>query len=129
MTIISYEAKKAIEVGRANHWRFSVIEKAKEWVYEEVDEVSIGLDRINALRAAGIGIRGFVVAHEAPRLLMPPKVEKKDDFKINSSIPQFDFLPIVFLIFEILFRAILLDPALIVVLEDGTWLEVMTWYD
>lgn len=128
-TIISYQARQAIAIGRKNHWRFSVTEKRDEWVYETVEVPQVGLDRIDALRRAGVRINGFVVGHEAPRILTAPKEEKKHDFKITPvSIPDLSFLfEFAFLIVGAVFRAVLLDPALIVVLEDGTWLEVMNW--
>jgi hypothetical protein len=136
-TIISPEAKKAINVGRAEHWRFRVTQKKPEWVYEEVDETNIGLDRIKALRAAGVGIKGVAIGNEAPKLVPAPKVEPrvepKPDFKNTSQIvPDMSgFFEVLFLgvglMFQLLFQLMVLDPALIVVLDDGTWLEVATW--
>lgn len=134
-TIISTEAKKAIDVGRANHWRFRTVQKQQEWVYETVDVPQVGKDRIDVLRAAGVRIKGFVVAHEAPRLLPAPKETPKRyqdlDFKNTSQIvPDMSWVgEFFFMFFALLFQAIALDPALIVELEDGTWLEVMTWYE
>ncbi|MBV5342638.1 hypothetical protein JZU68_03160, partial [bacterium] len=96
----------------------------------------IAQDRLSALRRSGIQIKGFVIAHEAPRLLSAP-APKKHDFKTNETrtiVPEtstvISTLARGFLFFfALIFQAILLDPALIVVLEDGTWLEVMTWYE
>lgn len=124
-TIISYQARQAIAIGRQNHWRFKVTQKRDEWVYETVEVPQVGKDRIDALRRAGVRINGFVVGHEAPRLLTAPKEEKKHDFKITPvSIPDLSWM--LELVVTLFFSA-LLDPALIVVLEDGTWLEVMNW--
>lgn len=143
--IISPEARKAILVGRQNHWRFKVVGQGgvpqkpfykDEWVFElQTTTPDIGQDRINALRASGVRFKGFLVAHEAPRLLSAPKVaQNANDVKKRSSeiLPerQFGFIAEFVVIFlQIFFQALLLDPALIVVLEDGTWLEVMTWYE
>jgi hypothetical protein len=126
--IISYEAKRAIAIGRRNHWRFRVVSKAPEWVYEEVLAPTVALDRIAVLKRAGVPIKGFVIAHEAPKLLAAPKEEPK------PPSPQIllDFSPleeVLKFVGNLFLIAILLDPALIVVLEDGTWLEVMTWYE
>ena len=85
---------------------------------------------------SGVRIKGFVIAHEAPRLLTAP-APKKNDFKNNQTgaiVPdtsEFFGTLIQGLLFFItlIFQAALLDPALIVVLEDGTWLEVMRWYE
>ncbi len=142
--IISYEAKKAIAVGRRNHWRFRVTGQGElpkesayknEWWFEPVTDPEYGKERLAALRRAGVRFKGIVIAHEAPRLLVAPK---EPDFKINPSIPASnmstndlasDLAMGLVLLISVFFQAILLDPALIVVLEDGTWLEVMTWYE
>ena len=145
--LISHEARKAIQVGYENHWRFRVVgiggvpEKSyyrDEWVYEPTEAPQSAQDRLDVLKGSGIGIKGFVIAHEAPRLLSAPATApKKQDFKNNQTdgiVP--DTSEVVsklvqgFVFFlALIFQAALLDPALIVVLEDGTWLEVMTWYE
>jgi len=148
--IISNEARKAVFLGSQNHWRFRVVGNGEppkepvyknEWWFETLTTQSIpseGKDRLEALRRAGIRFCGVVVAHEAPRLLsVEKKVEKKPDLKItvSPSILTFlgslasGFLMLALLVFSAFFQAILIDPALIVVLEDGTWVEVMTWYE
>lgn len=143
-TIISYEARKAVQVGYDNHWRFRVVgqgdvpEKSyykDEWIFDPVEAPVVAQDRLSALRRSGVQIKGFVIAHEAPRLLSAPA--PKTDFKVASTP---DILPDVgtaigkiatglLWVFLFIFQVALLDPALIVVLEDGTWLEVMTWYE
>ena len=142
--LISHEARKAVQVGYDNHWRFRVVgqgevpEKAfyqDEWIFDPVQVPVVAQDRISALKRSGIHIKGFVVAHEAPRLLTAPA--PKPDFK-NGLTP--DILPDTNQLFSNLIQGLLffvtlilqvalLDPAVIVVLEDGTWLEVMTWYE
>jgi len=144
-TLISYEARKAVQVGYKNHWRFRVVGQGEvpkesfyrdEWVYEPIKAPQVAQDRIQTLKQSGIRFKGFVIAHEAPRLLSAP-APKKQDFKNN---PTKEILPDVealfgnlinglLFFFTLIFQVALLDPALIVVLEDGTWLEVMTWYE
>jgi hypothetical protein len=93
-------------------------------------------DRLEALQRSGVRFKGFVIAHEAPRLLAAPAPEKHDfkNSKTGAILPDNgEFLAgmvqaVAFLI-TLIFHAALLDPALIVILEDGTWLEVMTWYE
>jgi len=142
-TLISYEARKAVQVGYDNHWRFRVVGQGdvpersyykKEWVYEAVEAPQKGLDRIETLRRSGISIKGFVVAHEAPKLLTAPAPKK--DFKNTTPVILPDIGKVVSSLamgllwfMALIFQVALLDPALIVVLEDGTWLEVMTWYE
>jgi hypothetical protein len=143
--IISYDARKAVQVGYDNHWRFRVVGQGEvpaesfyrdEWVFEPIKAPQVAQDRIEKLKQSGIRFKGFVIAHEAPRLLSAP-APKKNDFKNNQTsgiLPDaealFGNLLKGFLFFlTFVFQVALLDPALIVVLEDGTWLEVMTWYE
>src|SRR5687768_14066312 len=145
--LITPEARKAILVGRSNHWRFRVLGQGDmpaesfykdQWVFEPHTTVpnipKEGYPMLDALRRSGVHFKGYVIAHEAPRLLAAPKEAPKPDVKKTPDIlpatQNFDFFVMLLpLIFELLFRVVLLDPALIVVLEDGTWLQVMTWYE
>lgn len=148
-------ARQAIAVGRRNHWRFQVIEcdempkepiLKSEWWYEPTDKYSIpedGRERISAIELAGIKTVGFMVAHEAPRLLAAPKPQPKPMPKPQTKPKvEIDFSGVVQTITRLvvagfvglvgmvgLVFAVLLDPAIIVVLEDGTWVKVMTWYE
>ena len=120
-----------------------------EWWFEPVTPESTippeGLRRLDALIKGGVPIKGLVIAHEAPRLLSaPPKAPETDlqgrkKAKTGEAL-QIDWLGVlgvlgavltsIFLVFGYVFTtAISLDPALIVVLEDDTWLEAMTWYE
>ena len=142
--IISDQARKAIHIGYDNHWRFRVVGKGEipkgpiykdEWVLVPVIAPEMGKERLNALQASGIRFKGFVIAHEAPRLLSTPaSIPKKANFTSDSILPDAGTLVshlvagLIFC-FSLLFQAVLLDPALIVILEDETWLEVMTWYE
>jgi hypothetical protein len=143
--LVSQEAYRAVRIGYENHWRFRVVGHGDvpqesfyrdEWVFEPVDAPQMAQDRLDALQRSGIRFKGFVIAHEAPRLLAAP-APKKHDFKNNQTgaiLPDNSELfagmvqGVLFLI-SLIFQAALLDPALIVILEDGTWLEVMTWYE
>ncbi len=124
-------ARQAVSVGFKNHWRFRVVGEAsykKEWRMETIPEAPrMAQERLEALKSAGITFQSFVIAHEAPRLLKAPEfIKEKVKALQPSSFPIGEVLAFIFTLF---FQAILLDPALIVVLEDGTWLEVMTWYE
>jgi hypothetical protein len=137
--IITQEARRAVMIGRKNHYRFQVIEKGREWVYEETDSPQVGLDRIKVLKEAEVPIKRYWIGHEAPRLLPAPKAEPKPqpkpapdrDFKNTPQILPDSNVIADFLImfFAMFFRILLLDPALIVELEDGSLIEVMRWYD
>lgn len=145
-TIISPEVKRAIDLAYKEHWRFRVVghgELPKEpsyknqWWFIPTTTPEKGKDRLDTLRRAGVRFKGIVVAHEAPRMLVAPK---ETDFKVNPSpsIPATNISASdlasglamgLSILISVVFQAILLDPALIVILEDNTWLEVMTWYE
>lgn len=144
-TLISSDARKAVQVGYENHWRFRVVGQGNvpeksfykdEWVFVPVAAPTMAQDRLDTLKRSGIRFKGFVVAHEAPRLLTAP-APKKHDFKNSqtetilpdASIFFGKLLQGLFFFIGLLFQVALLDPALIVILEDGSWLEVMTWYE
>jgi hypothetical protein len=143
--LISYDARRAIQVGYENHWRFRVVGQGQmpeeayysdEWVYEPAETPQMAHDRLDALKRSGIHMKGFVIAHEAPRLLATPTSKKhilknnQDEAIVPDAGKILDSFVQGFLFFvAIVFQAALLDPALIVILEDGTWLEVMTWYE
>lgn len=142
--LITYEARKAVQIGYENHWRFRVVGTGElpknsyykdEWVFVPVEAPQIAHDRLETLKRSGIRFKGFVIAHEAPRVLTAPAtIPKKPDFKNKDIVPDVgtmvrDLAMGLLFVFSVVFQAVLLDPALIVILEDGTWLEVMTWYE
>jgi hypothetical protein len=140
--LLSPSALRALKVGQDNHWRFRIVGQGDvprepvyrdEWWFKalrEVPESAVG--RLLALRRAGLKFKGVVIAHEAPRQLTAP-VEPKEDFKNTNILPALQdagaVLGQIFLFMGSLMVAAMVDPALIVVLDDGTWVEVMTWYE
>ena len=150
MIVYSQYASKAIAAGRKRHMRFRAVNQGEVpsepfyedgWWYEILESESTippqGRERIEILKKAGIPIKGMVVAHEAPKLLSAPQEAEKEQPSRNVSR---DLLPVIRGVVEVLgiilavigvvfLAALRVDPALIVVLDDGTWLEIMTWYD
>ena len=115
-----------------------------EWWYSRVSAESTipaeGVRRIDALVKGGVPIECLMIRHEAPRLLTAPKEEKKPEKSKAVTNPSFSVLPLLGVILAVLgaivmvfgyvfITAIQLDPAIIAVLPDGTWLEVLTWYE
>jgi hypothetical protein len=133
----SKQAREAISVGYQNHWRFRVVNEnsyKRDWVTETLSEAPVkAQERIQTLKKSGISIQGFVVAHEAPRLLTAPmatpSVEPQPKTQPVTSTANFPITEILIFMFTMFFQAILLDPAIIAVLDDGTWLEIMTYYE
>jgi len=110
------------------------------------------LARVGAIFAAGIRPKGFVLVHEAPMLLPAPKEEQAESFQpvwmlnpatTQKAIGTLNFgvtalanvlagaatlvatviLPAIFLT-----GAALIDPILIAVTEDDTWVEIDRWW-
>ncbi len=149
--IISPEARKAIAVGEKRHWKFRVVGLGEipdspaykdQWWFLPNAEPMHGKDRLEALKRAGVKMKGIVVAHEAPRLLPAPEAVSnaptENGADLDRSIPATDSLGTLaeglamglILLVGVAFQAMAaVDPALIAVLEDGTWLEVCTWYE
>ena len=146
-------ATEALSIARENGMTMRVIGQGDvplepfymdEWWYSLVSAESTipaeGLRRIEALVKGGVPIESLMIRHEAPRLLTAPKEQKQEKKEEPVSLSSFDLLPVlkaitavlgaVLAVFGYIFiTTIQLDPALIAVLPDGTWVEVVTWYE
>lgn len=140
-SIQSFDLSKVLKLADKNHWGFRVSDEQgmidhpkyqDQWWYIPIseDEKIIHENakmRIEAIKRSGVKIQGLILGHEAPRLLQaPPHPPKVIEAKQAKPKPDFSFLPSLLLY---LGMAMLVDPALFVVLDDGTWVEVMTWYE
>jgi hypothetical protein len=146
-------ATEALSVARSNGMTMRVVGQGDvplepfyldEWWYSRVTAESTipaeGVRRLEALVKGGVPIDCLMIRHEAPRLLTAPKEEKQAVKEKPDEIPSFNALPVlevilgvlgaIFAVFGYIFvAAIHLDPAIIAVLPDGTWVEVVAWYD
>ena len=146
-------ATEALSVARKNGMTMRVVGQGDvplepfyldEWWYSLVSAESTipaeGVRRIEALVKGGVSIDCLMIRHEAPRLLTAPKEQNQEKKEKVVSHSSFDVVPAleaitavvgaILAVFGLLFiMAIRLDPAIIAVLPDGTWLEVVTWYD
>ncbi len=134
-TMISPLQLKALQAGEKVHHRFEAVQTLdyrEGWVMEEVTKAPVIVSkRLKTLETNGIKVRRIYIAHEAPKLLNAPKEEPvKQDSKITPILPELTTLLVgVAAVFVALFvRAILIDPACVVELEDGSLVEVMSWY-
>ncbi len=83
---LSFETGQLLALGRQEHWDFRVLGQAPmperpvrlgEWLLApaEIDSSSIparALSRVQTIFAAGLRPKGFVLVHEAPKLLPAP---------------------------------------------------------
>jgi len=144
---------KVLELAQKEHWGFRVKEEHgmievpeyhNEWWYipaQEDDPIipENARTRVEAIKRM-MPIQGLIIGHEAPKLLCKPKEVPKPKVQpvVNPQNPPVAnplngsaVLGILLLIPEIMLGMLpllLLDPALYVVLPDGTRIEVMSWY-
>jgi hypothetical protein len=94
--------------------------------------------RLNLLRNGGVRFDHILIAHELPkpvkRLEIPKEVVQvaADALPVLGSIlgALASLLGLMVMgIGQVLLFLIAVDPVVIVVLEDKTWLEIATWYD
>lgn len=157
LTNLSLETRQLVTLGRRHHWPFQVLGKAPmikeqvrlgDWLLVPAQEDSAkipdrALVRIQGIFAAGIRPQGFVLVHEAPKLLKAP-AKPKEQPNISSlpgfiaqSTPDFvsafetGFTTLASMIFPMLFfvvAAAMADPILVAVTEDNYWIEIDRWY-
>ncbi|SRR6266487_1112514 len=135
--LISPLQRQALIEGEKRHYAFRPVYELyyqEGWVNERVTEAPvIASERIKTLEAAGIKVCEIYVFHEAPKVLPAPKVDPvKNDVKVsNPSIPNpaLNLIPeILGIVAMVFFQVILLDPACVVKLEDGSFVELIRWY-
>ena len=147
-------------LGRERKWDFNILGQAplprqpihlREWliVPADQDESHIparALERIQAIYAVGLRPQGFVIVHEAPKLLPAPKKVDRESVALPSTSPVLKpwitgvlgtlavAVPLAAAVASMLVPAtlavgaILLDPILVAVTEDDTWIEIDRWW-
>ena len=117
-----------------NGWKLEVLRlESESTIPTEV------MTRLNILRGSGVQVRQILIAHEDPKI--QPKALKIPKEVIDAA---FQVLPIlgsilsalasvlgalVMVTGQVVLFFLMLDPVVIVVLEDKTWLEIAKWYD
>lgn len=150
--IISPEAKKVLTLAREKYWGFRVLDRVgalEEETYNDgwwliptdnSTQIEMARKRIEAIKNSGVRIRQVIIAHEAPKLLCAPKIEQKIEIPwedIGEAVGV--ILKVVTAVLTVVMAstglllvlgiAAICDPAVIIVLEDGTWVEVVRWYE
>lgn len=158
----SREAGQLVALGRAHYWPFQVLGQAPmiaqpvrlgDWLMipAQQDSTAIparAISRIQAIFAAGIRPEGFVLVHEAPKLLKAPPAAPAEPRPMSGATysPEgtSDFatslanglaalastiLPMLFFVVA----AAMADPILVAVMnddlgtEDPVWVEIDRW--
>ncbi len=139
---------QTFQVAIDNHWKFKVVGHGgeiddplykRDWVYEHLSYLPAygpqeGIRRVKSIKESGVPIKGYIIAHEAPKLLMAPKPQviiPKDTGKPIAGLSELigTIGTILLLMLAVFTELVISDPALIVVLDDGTCIEVMTWLE
>lgn len=141
--------KQIEDLARAKGWGIRVLEETRipespvfknGWWLEPLGESTmpaVATQRAQAVINAGVPVKGFIVAHQTTNLLKGKVQEAK---KVEVSETAWKALgvlgavawvaaQIVLGVLALLVQVALVDPALIVVLEDGTAVEIARWYE
>ena len=156
--IVSQSVMEVMTLSRENHWHVKVVDGTgmidspeywDGWVCEptNLSDSTIpaaALGRVNQILIKNIPIKGFILAHEAPPMLPAPQVKPKplirweeipwDDIAtgmvtaLGYGVMAVGAVAVSALVLPLIAVGVLLDPALIVVLDDGTRVEVASWW-
>jgi hypothetical protein len=154
----SSQAKKLLTLSKVNHWNFRVLGEAPYpqtsiytgdyWIVpleEEKEPIPQWVaKRAVAIMETGVPIQGFVVVHEALKVLeakhqplKPPKIPYEKlgraawvAAKVTAVAVALASMAVIAMMTSLAFMTgavMLADPALIAVTEDGTWVLVACW--
>lgn len=155
------EAQKLARLGQDRHWDFGVLGRAplpaepvriRDWMIVPIEHDSSRipartLERVQAIFAAGLRPKGFVVVHEAPAQLAAPKPALAPGAAFSSSLgsavkamepalggvvlalAQMLGMAAAGLPLMLLFGLMALDPILVAVTEEGDWVEIDRWWN
>ena len=146
------QAQQLLALGDRMGWQTQVIGRApmlkeavrlQDWMLVPAHEDTTAIPartmrRIHTLFSQGLRPQGFVVVHEAPMQLTAPKpvVEEKSPMEwegvgktvgVIAKVMGVLLLGSMLLPFGLLAGLVMLDPILVVVTEDGYWIEIDRW--
>jgi hypothetical protein len=153
---ISPETQQIITLGEQKGWPFTLLGQAQlpnepvhldNWLIVPTSQDSSEIPlrtyrRIQTLFANGVRPQGFVVVHEAPKLLNSPPKNSASTFRpsrqnpepaspvaqVMTSIVTTTLAGTVLLLLGTLFMGMaLIDPIVVAVMEDGSWVEIDRW--
>jgi hypothetical protein len=156
---MSSQARQTLALGEQRGWDFKVLGKAplpqtpvhlENWLIVPATQDRSHIppktfQRIQSLYANGIRPIGFVVVHEAPRMLSTPQKTAGPKASQAAPIPEriagtkpvtFESVisslaaglsPLAMIFGAIFMGLIMIDPILVVVTEEGEWIEIDRW--
>lgn len=116
-----------------NGWKLEILKPQEESTIPS--EVKT---RLKLLRDGGVGFSQVLIAHELPKPIKRLEIPKEVIQAASDILPVLgailgglvSLLGLgVMVVGRVLLFLIALDPVVIVVLDDGTWLEIAKWYD
>ena len=153
-TVQSNETKKVIALAKTLHWGLRVVgtepmisspEYRNGWWFVPVSEDKTIIpkkawERVATMQLLDFKIQGMIVAHEAPKLLTAPKIAEFPPKPVEIDWIGFGKvlkrglvilgqMMFVLFCFTGMGLVMMVDPALIVVLDDGKWVEVYRWQE
>lgn len=162
MPVLEQE-REIMALGAANHWEFRVLGVApvpptavyaKNWwlvpLHEDTSNIPArALERVKALYEAGIQPKAFVIAHEAPKQIAPPKgtpivspfqywskraaestisILQAAGTALASAVPiLLTVLGTTLLASVSVAGALVADPCLIAVTDEDVWIQLDYW--
>src|SRR5258706_11827445 len=95
-------------------------------------------ERVNILRKSGVRFSHVLIAHEQPKPLKKFEIPKEVIDAARNILPVLGAVlwalasvvgAVLIVMGRIFLFCLTLDPVVIVVLDDGTWLEIAKWYN
>lgn len=154
---LNHETQQLLKVGQQRGWDCLVLGRAPmpekplrvgDWLIvpamEDSSEIpDRTMQRIQAIFAAGIRPKGFLIVHEAPmQLTSGEEASPADKPSPNWAGAAIGIVPVVAAIATAVFTALglataatgllvaaaVVDPILVAVTEDDTWIEIDRWW-
>jgi hypothetical protein len=158
--VAEQESQQIMAVGERKGWDFWVLGQAPlpsqpvragDWLIVPVEQDSSqipvrALERVQAIYAAGVRPKGFVVVHEAPLQLTAPSRDDFETFQMPYLSPELKSaltiavgglavglaalaaVAVVAVPLTLIAGLALVDPILVAVTEDGYWVEIDRWW-
>lgn len=143
---LSTHSRQVLKIGRNQGWKFNYLGKAPlpdrpvhlgEWLIIPALQDSShipprAMERIQAVYASGYQPAGWLVIHEAPKLLEAPKTIEPKKPKLGRVLAVLGGVAAIAglaaAILPLLGAAAVVDPILVLVTPEMDWIEIDRWY-